>query len=175
MSCRRHRCIDRCCSGEGHRRTQDLLDESLVEAKHICLKPCNLTLSCGIHKCQRKCHPGKCPPCLESDSNDLVCPCGKTVVPAPVRCGTKLPTCNHPCIKVVRGESTCVINQCHIPVIPWMCHARHVRKPYLNLVNVGKKTKVRTVCFQTDVSCGIKCGIPLSYCYHTCQKKNVIY
>ncbi|CAI5104801.1 BBT_HP_G0131780.mRNA.1.CDS.1 [Saccharomyces cerevisiae] len=70
-------------------RTQDLLDESLVEAKHICLKPCNLTLSCGIHKCQRKCHPGKCPPCLESDSNDLVCPCGKTVVPAPVRCGTE--------------------------------------------------------------------------------------
>lgn len=178
MSCRRHRCIDRCCSGRPSAirrkknlfRTQDLLDESLVEAKHICLKPCNLTLSCGIHKCQRKCHPGKCPPCLESDSNDLVCPCGKTVVPAPVRCGTKLPTCNHPCIKVVRGESTCG----HKPM-PHTCHSLDVSCPpctetVFKPCKCGKKTKVRTVCFQTDVSCGIKCGIPLSYCYHTCQK-----
>lgn len=141
-----------------------------MEAKHICLKPCNLTLSCGIHKCQRKCHPGKCPPCLESDSNDLVCPCGKTVVPAPVRCGTKLPTCNHPCIKVVRGESTCG----HKPM-PHTCHSLDVSCPpctetVFKPCKCGKKTKVRTVCFQTDVSCGIKCGIPLSYCYHTCQK-----
>lgn len=178
MSCRRHRCIDRCCSGrpsairrkKSFFRSQDLLDESLVEAKHICLKPCNLTLSCGLHKCQRKCHPGKCPPCLESDSNDLICACGKTVVPAPVRCGTKLPTCNHPCIKVVRGESWCG----HKPM-PHTCHPSNISCPpctetAFKPCRCGKKDKVRTVCFQADVSCGTSCGIPLSGCYHTCQK-----
>ncbi|KOG97135.1 Fap1p [Saccharomyces eubayanus] len=178
MSCRRHRCIDRCCSGRPSAlerkkrifRSQDLMDESLVEAQHICLKPCNLTLSCGSHQCQRKCHPGKCPPCLESDSNDLVCPCGKTVIPAPVRCGTKLPLCNHACIKVVRGESECG----HKPM-PHTCHPLDLACPpctetVFKPCKCGKKDKVRTVCFQTDVSCGTTCGKPLSGCHHTCQK-----
>ncbi|CDF89520.1 ZYBA0S04-06216g1_1 [Zygosaccharomyces bailii CLIB 213] len=179
MSCRRHRCIERCCSGkpsaEKRMKTpfssRELQDETLVEAEHICLKDCNLTLSCGIHKCRRKCHPGKCPPCLESDPNDLVCPCGKTVVTAPVRCGVRLPPCPYPCISVVRDGYPCG----HKPM-PHCCHpveepcppcTASVFKP----CKCGKKSKVRTLCFQQDVSCGQICNKPLTICHHTCQKK----
>ncbi|QLQ77978.1 hypothetical protein HG537_0A02250 [Torulaspora globosa] len=178
MSCRRHRCTERCCSGrpEAERRrkiaysSRELLDESLVESQHICLKECNLTLSCGIHKCQMKCHPGKCPPCLESDSNDMMCPCGKTVVEAPVRCGTKLPPCRYPCIRVVEGVSSCG----HKPM-PHTCHpltepCPPCTAPVFKPCKCGKKTKVRTLCFQNDVSCGITCNKRLENCPHLCQK-----
>lgn len=180
MSCRRHRCTERCCAGrplaERRRKTmkinvRDLADESTIEPIHICLKDCNLTLSCGIHKCSRKCHAGKCPPCLESDSNDLVCPCGKTIVEAPVRCGTKLPNCPYPCIRVVRGETDCghspMPHECHPPDIPCPDCTATVFKPCI----CGKEQRVRTVCFMKDVSCGKVCGERLQTCYHKCQKK----
>ncbi|CCH59421.1 hypothetical protein TBLA_0B05950 [Henningerozyma blattae CBS 6284] len=179
MSCRRHRCMEYCCSGRPYAerrkktilRSSDRNDETLVEAEHVCLKDCNLKLSCGIHTCQRKCHPGPCPPCLESDSNDLVCPCGKTVIPAPVRCGTTLPPCKYPCIKVIRGESDCG----HKPM-PHSCHSLDqpcpvCTAPVFKPCKCGKKDKVRTMCFQEDVSCGLPCGLPLKDCYHKCQKR----
>lgn len=179
MSCRRHRCTERCCSGRPnaelrkrtHFRTSDLADETLVEPEHVCLQDCNLMLSCGIHRCQRKCHPGKCPPCLESDSNDLVCPCGKTIVEAPVRCGTKLPACPYPCIKVIRRES-----ECGHPPVQHPCHPLDVPCPPCTAIvfkpcKCGKVDKVRTVCFQADVSCGKICGKQLAFCEHKCQKK----
>ncbi|CCK71613.1 Fap1p KNAG_0H01990 [Huiozyma naganishii CBS 8797] len=178
LSCRRHKCAERCCSGrpaaeerrKNSSRFQDVNDETLMEAEHVCLKACNLTLSCGQHQCQRKCHPGKCPPCLESDSNDLVCPCGKTIVPAPVRCGTKLPSCRHPCIKVVEGISECG----HKP-IPHACHPLDQPCPPCTATvfkpcKCGKNSRVRTICFQKDVSCGQTCGKPLPNCHHFCQK-----
>lgn len=178
MSCRRHRCVERCCPGrplaEKRKKTlfrsSDINDETLVEAQHVCLKDCNLMLSCGIHQCQRKCHPGKCPPCLESDSNDLVCPCGKTIVPAPVRCGTKLPPCPFPCIKVIQGEYPCG----HKPM-PHTCHPLSQPCPPCTATvfkpcKCGKKQKVRAVCFQNDVSCGQVCGKQLDNCHHNCQK-----
>ncbi|CAL9729992.1 FKBP12-associated protein 1 [Monosporozyma unispora] len=181
LSCRRHRCTERCCAGRPlaeqrrkntvFRSKENINDETLVEAQHVCLKDCNLMLTCGKHRCQRKCHPGKCPPCLESDSNDLVCPCGKTIVPAPVRCGTKLPPCPYPCIKVVEGISECghkpVPHTCHPVDQPCPPCTASVFKP----CKCGKESKVRTVCFQTDVSCGQICGKPLTGCHHTCQKK----
>lgn len=179
MSCRRHRCAEKCCSGkpsaERRKKTpftsRELLDESMVEAEHVCLKSCNLTLMCGRHKCQRKCHPGKCPPCLESDPNDLVCPCGKTVVEAPVRCGTKLPPCPYSCISVVRDGYPCG----HTPM-PHLCHPPEERCPPCTATvkkpcKCGKRNDVRTLCFQEEVSCGQICNKPLNGCHHTCQKR----
>lgn len=177
MSCRRHRCVERCCSSRpfAERRkkqmlnSQNILDESLVEAGHICIKDCNLKLSCGLHYCNRKCHPGKCPPCLISDSNDLVCPCGETVIEAPVRCGTKLPTCLFPCIKVREGTYPCG----HKPP-PHACHPTSEPCPPCTVTAYkpcacGKNPSAKTVCFQTNVSCGQICGKNLLTCHHICQ------
>lgn len=181
MSCRRHRCYEKCCSGRPQAQqrrkktwslasTNDLNDETLVEAEHVCLKDCNLSLSCGKHRCPRKCHPGKCPNCLESSSEDLVCPCGKTVVPAPVRCGVTLPPCHEPCIKMLQGVSECG----HTPM-PHTCHPLDQPCPPCTATvfkpcKCGKNDKVRTVCFQNDVSCGQICQKPLENCHHRCMR-----
>lgn len=178
MSCRRHKCAERCCAGRpaAQRRKkmflnkQDINDESLVEAEHICLKECSRTLSCGKHNCTMKCHPGKCPPCLVSDSEDLVCPCGRTVVEAPVRCGTSLPSCPYLCIKVIRNDSSCghtpLAHPCHPVDTPCPPCTAPVQKP----CHCGKRNDVRTICMQNDVSCGLLCGKKLPNCHHSCQK-----
>lgn len=181
MSCRRHRCHEKCCSGrpEAQQRKKktwrfnnvnDINDETLIEAEHVCLKDCNLLLACGKHRCPRKCHPGKCPNCLESSSEDLVCPCGKTVVPAPVRCGITLPPCHQPCIKMLQSVSDCG----HIPM-PHTCHPLDQPCPPCTATvfkpcKCGKNPKVRTVCFQNDVSCGQTCQKPLENCHHNCLR-----
>lgn len=41
----------------------------------ICDSPCGLTLPCGIHKCQRKCHSGICGECPESIYGTINCYC----------------------------------------------------------------------------------------------------
>ncbi|AAS51707.2 ADL213Wp [Eremothecium gossypii ATCC 10895] len=175
MSCRRHRCAERCCSGRPHsvkrnsrRRRESPDDESEVEAQHVCLKDCNRVLLCGIHMCNYKCHAGKCPPCLESDSNDLICPCGKTIVPAPVRCGTKLPRCTHPCRNSLLDTWPCG----HSPP-SHNCHPLDEPCPPCT-ITVKKtcrcgKNEIRTFCYNDDVSCSRPCKKPLSYCNHFCQ------
>lgn len=181
MSCRRHKCMEICCSGKPAAKKRektlflkrDLNNETLVEPEHVCLKQCNLKLSCGIHDCTWKCHPGKCPPCLESDPNDLVCPCGKTVVPAPVRCGTKLPPCPNPCIKISEGPAPCGHR-----VGPHKCHPAGTDCPpctanVIKKCRCYKKHDMRTLCLVPDsqVACGTECGLPLATCHHKCQKK----
>ncbi|KAH3901269.1 related to FKBP12-associated protein 1 [Saccharomycodes ludwigii] len=177
MSCKRHHCRNICCEGKPaaiERAKHPIFnknlknDESLVEAVHICLKPCNLKLSCGLHYCQRKCHPGKCPPCLESDSNDLVCPCGKTIIPAPVRCGTKLPTCLFDCLKVGTNRYGC-----NHKIPPHLCHEGECPKCTHSVIKkcrCYRHEKIRTLCYQTDVSCGKQCLKPLPNCPHKCTK-----
>ncbi|CDO94564.1 unnamed protein product [Kluyveromyces dobzhanskii CBS 2104] len=181
MSCRRHKCMEICCTGKptAKKRDKSLFlkkdrnDETLVEPEHICLKQCNLKLSCELHDCTWKCHPGKCPPCLESDPNDLVCPCGKTIVPAPVRCGTKLPPCPNPCIKISEGPAACGHR-----LGPHKCHAAGTECPpctanVLKKCRCYKQQEMRTLCLvpADQVTCGTVCDKPLLNCHHKCLKK----
>ncbi|OEJ88351.1 FKBP12-associated protein 1 [Hanseniaspora osmophila] len=183
MSCRKHRCKEICCSGkpDAMKRSNALskkksfftshlqVDESEIEAMHICLKTCNQLLNCKIHRCTRKCHQGKCSPCIESDSNDLVCPCGKTVVLAPVRCGTVLPKCYHNCLKVGTKYPECDHN-----VNMHLCHEGDCPKCTTSVLKKCKcyrKTPVRTLCHINNVSCGQSCYKPLQSCSHQCVKK----
>lgn len=178
MSCRRHRCVQKCCPGKPlsqkrekqRHSTQDAIDGSLIEAQHICLKQCNRKLTCGVHYCQKVCHIGKCGPCLESDSNDLFCTCRKTIISAPVRCGTQLPQCKYPCIKTLEKDVICGHKQ-----IPHKCHPLNEKCPLCTVTvfkqcKCGKEKNVRTLCFQRDISCGKICGRSLDKCSHACQK-----
>lgn len=180
LSCRRHRCNNICCEDEsaaiarerlrkkGLRNntvnTQGQNDAFLVEASHVCLQVCNRKLTCGNpdHTCQRTCHAGPCPPCLESTNDDLVCHCGNTVVMAPIRCGTRLPPCDHQCVREL---------PCGHPQMPHNCHEDDVPCPKCThttekLCNCGKNM-VRALCFQDEVFCAERCSKPLP-CQHRC-------
>lgn len=181
LSCRRHRCEKICCPDESsglareRQRKKSLRNNQVtsrnansafnVEAGHICLRTCNKKLSCGNpdHVCHDTCHAGPCRPCLESTNDDLVCNCGKTVVMAPVRCGTTLPPCDHPCIRPT---------PCGHPPMPHNCHPDSVECPkctytVMKECNCSRKIKRSAMCHQKDVFCGNKCDHKLP-CGHTC-------
>ncbi|VEU23763.1 DEKNAAC105033 [Brettanomyces naardenensis] len=182
LSCRRHACGRQCCAYEQMALTRERarakairrhvldpgsIDDSTIEAVHICTEECGRVLSCGKHRCHAACHSGKCPPCLESSSVDLVCSCGRTVVAAPVRCGTELPICPYPCQRP---------KACGHPLEPHHCHPDNVSCPPCTLLvtrtcQCDKHIPVKNVmCSQNVVSCGKVCGKILSCGEHKCTK-----
>lgn len=189
-NCRRHRCLAICCPYEpvAMKREQDRrknqfksVEEALaladtrrtrqdaimtIEAAHICTETCNRLLNCGIHRCRWQDHAGKCEPCLESLSDDLLCACGRTVlIEAPVRCGA-IPTvsCKYPCHRP-RPCGHDAPHPCHSEDVPCSRCTQLVSK----LCRCGKRTIKGVYCFQELVSCGQKCGKKLQCGIHECS------
>lgn len=186
LNCRRHvHNLEVCCKGEpmylrrererkklrrrgefgGHSSHDEL--NMTMEAEHICLKLCDRMLLCGLHRhSEAMCHAGACPPCLELLPDDAVCNCGKTVIPAPVRCGTKL-HCDHQCVR----ETPCGHRrEFH------KCHPDDVACPKCTfLVEVecdcGKQMLTNVPCFKRNDRnlCGRACGMAMA-CGHPCEK-----
>lgn len=192
MDCRRHRCGETCCefekvSAEHEKQRKkaarsglswdlnqlNLEDLTLAQNNdlhsmdhpyaHVCTLPCDRLLSCKIHRCAEKCHQGACHPCLEATYEDYVCPCGRTVVSAPIRCGSLIPVCHFTCpIPRPCGHET--NHDCHDP-------SQSSCPPCLVRVekdcDCGRTTVKGVLCSQTKVSCGRACGKALP-CGHTC-------
>lgn len=183
LSCKRHLHRQECCAfeqvalsreRENRRNRRDNIrvdyNEQLMamEPVHICTQPCNRLKECGVHRCEALCHAGKCGVCLESDSTDLVCDCGKTVVPAPVRCGTKL-DCQQPCLRRLPCGHKSMVHKCHGDEK----NCPNCTEPVTKRCNCGEKEVKNIPCSVKSVSCSkickekIECGHP---CNRACLK-----
>lgn len=183
MSCRKHYHRAECCAYEqtaqqreraarkavrnGARVLLAAHDDEIMtmEAVHICMQPCQRLKLCGRHRCEALCHLGPCGVCLELSNDDLVCHCGRTVVPAPVRCGTKL-ACPYQCLRA---------QPCGHPQLPHACHDDAAACPKcVKLVvrpcDCGRHPAVpNVVCSQTRVLCGNVCRVA-KLCGHACGR-----
>lgn len=149
-SCGRHHCGARCCSGD-----------------HLCTKVCGRPLKCGSHDCTVLCHRGPCPTCLEASFEPLICTCGRTEVEPPIRCGTKPPQCQHPCIIEPPCRHPKVLHNCHPP------DEDCPKCPYLveKVCMCGKRSVQNQPCFRAQagvVSCGMVCGALMPCGFHRC-------
>lgn len=184
LHCRRHRCTEVCCEfekkankhgkaatwGKGYNKHSPVYDEYVEKeyaVKHKCDKPCNTVLNCGKHVCQKTCHVEPCGPCLESSLDDVSCSCGRTVLRAPVRCGTMMPTCPYPCTRPYScGHSPATTHPCHPDDVPCDSCRKLVTKPCA----CGKNPAVANVpCYKETASCGQLCG-KIMTCGHPCSK-----
>ncbi|KAI5969309.1 FAP1 [Candida margitis] len=151
-------------------------DIMLIEAVHICTQTCNRLKACGQHQCQAMCHSGPCEVCLESTSEDLVCNCGKTVIPAPVRCGTEL-VCHEQCTRPTACGHRPEPHECHNDDVPCPKCTVLVKKT----CECGARSDLPGImCSQERVSCGKMCMAPkecghpcLRTCSSKCTKDNV--
>lgn len=179
LSCRKHFHREECCSFEQvalkrerdtkkemRNRTRSNFDDQILtmEPMHICTRTCNLLKLCGKHFCEALCHSGPCGVCLESTSDDLVCHCGKTVVPAPIRCGTTI-ECHEQCAR----NTVCG----HRPE-PHDCHDENKNCPRCTQLvtkkcNCGSKELTKVLCSITNVSCGKICSVKKE-CGHACNR-----
>jgi transcriptional repressor NF-X1 len=121
-------------------------------------------LNCGKHNCDQLCHKGNCMKCTTSSYNEWSCHCGNTVVLPPIKCGTKLPDCPHPCDRK---------RECEHPV-QHSCHSEDTCPPCSFLTAkmcMGNHEFRHSIpCFMKDVSCGFPCGKELPCGKHKCVK-----
>ncbi|OBA19022.1 hypothetical protein METBIDRAFT_75076 [Metschnikowia bicuspidata var. bicuspidata NRRL YB-4993] len=179
LSCRRHWHREKCCEYEQvalkrERETKKLsrnrirtnFDDQMftMETPHICTKTCNQMKLCGLHRCEALCHSGKCGVCLEASNEDLVCNCGKTVVPAPVRCGTIL-NCQEPCSRPKACGHEQELHKCHDD--DKQCP--NCTKPVPKSCNCGSKIIPNVLCSVENVSCGKICKVKKD-CGHPCNR-----
>ncbi|KAF3992509.1 hypothetical protein FT663_01374 [Candidozyma haemuli var. vulneris] len=179
LSCRQHTHRERCCPYEQvalkrerevkkqlRNKTRTNFDDQVLtmEPVHICTRTCNQLKSCGLHRCEALCHSGPCGVCYESSNDDLVCNCGKTVIPAPVRCGTKI-ECHEQCIRE---------KSCGHPQEPHECHEDDSNCPRCTTLvtkkcNCGDKEIKKVMCSIESVSCGKICTVKKD-CGHPCNR-----
>eukprot|EP01006_Ploeotia_vitrea_P040576 TRINITY_DN66434_c9_g5_i1.p1 TRINITY_DN66434_c9_g5~~TRINITY_DN66434_c9_g5_i1.p1 ORF type:complete len:738 (-),score=268.30 TRINITY_DN66434_c9_g5_i1:676-2832(-) len=159
MNCRKHRCQERCCT--------------LAPKDHRCMQMCNRTLACGKHKCWRTCHSGDCPPCDQWMEQCVQCPCGRTVEPPPVRCGTRITNCPHPCRLQSRCGHALSDHRCHpadepclpcmqIVVVACCTHSNPCRVTCDKARNRPETVKCSQVCGR-DLGCGHTCVRPCGH------------
>ena len=178
LSCGRHECGERCCTGERQGAERQATRRKLrslrslttavdgdIEPEHICPRTCGRALKCGNHTCPELCHKGPCLSCKEAIFDDLACHCGKTVLQAPIPCGTSPPPCNFPC----QRSKSCNHPNAH------PCHSDDQacpKCPYLTEKTClcSKKVLKNQPCGRVDVFCGLVCGKTLKCGSHTCQK-----
>lgn len=177
LNCGRHECGERCCTGERKaierqatkRKLKPLgaanrIDEG-IEAEHICTRTCGRALKCSNHNCTDLCHKGPCNSCKEAIFEDIPCNCGRTVLQAPLPCGTNPPPCNFACQRPKICGHPQVSHNCHIedecPKCPFL-----TEKPCM----CGKKTLKNQPCWRSEVLCGLVCGKKLKCGSHLCQK-----
>lgn len=180
LNCRKHYHRVECCPYEkvGLARERDRKkairnntrnnvnhDIMTIEAAHICTRTCNRVKACGKHECHALCHSGPCEVCLESTNDDLICHCGKTIIPAPVRCGTTL-VCHEQCVRVPPCGHRAEPHECHDDTVSCpKCTALVSRE-----CDCGAKLDLPGIlCSQERVSCGKMCQIPKD-CGHPCLR-----
>ena len=179
LNCGRHACGERCCTGERKaierqatkRKLKPLgavtraIDDN-IEAEHICTRVCGRPLKCGNHTCADLCHKGPCNSCREAIFEDLTCSCGRTVMQAPLPCGTRPPVCTFPCRRSTACGHPAVAHNCHpageeCPKCPFLTEKRCL---------CGKKPLKNQPCWREEVLCGLVCGKILKCGSHKCQK-----
>ncbi|ODV70275.1 hypothetical protein HYPBUDRAFT_151662 [Hyphopichia burtonii NRRL Y-1933] len=180
LNCRRHYHREVCCPSEQaalkrerekkkqiRNRTRANFDDELMsmEPIHICTRTCNRLKLCGQHYCEALCHNGPCGVCLESSNEDLICDCGKTVIPAPVRCGTKI-ECHEQCTRPKECGHPQDTHECHDDLKPCPKCTKLVTKS----CNCGLRKEIpNVICSQTNVSCGKICTVNKA-CGHQCSR-----
>eukprot|EP00755_Sulcionema_specki_P028135 Sspe_Gene.89245::Locus_61056_Transcript_1_1_Confidence_1.000_Length_2160::g.89245::m.89245/K12236/NFX1; transcriptional repressor NF-X1 len=145
-----------------------MLDNNTVseDHPHVCLQVCAKTLACGKHKCERRCHLGRCPPCMHGIFEEITCRCGRTVIEPPIPCGTEPPRCPFPCT-VVPGCGHPPRHGCHFDACP-PC----VEMVYPRCGSHGTPLKWPVPChMQAEKAvCGTACNRRLPCGRHLCKK-----
>ncbi|PGH03996.1 hypothetical protein AJ79_07229 [Helicocarpus griseus UAMH5409] len=113
-----------------------------------CREICDRPYDCGIHTCQKRCHPqdADTPHCPDSPDVIINCACGKTPLSdipdytPRTSCQDPIPNCKEPCGKVLPCKHQC----------PVLCHTGPCPPCYLR-VNINcrcGKSSFQSVCHQ---------------------------
>eukprot|EP00930_Biecheleria_cincta_P067894 TRINITY_DN5484_c0_g1_i1.p1 TRINITY_DN5484_c0_g1~~TRINITY_DN5484_c0_g1_i1.p1 ORF type:complete len:1090 (+),score=115.43 TRINITY_DN5484_c0_g1_i1:1400-4669(+) len=143
-----------------------------------CKERCGQELSCGRHECPAKCHPGPCPPCAMTSSQQ--CYCG--AMQEDRLCGHEDWTCGNVCGRLLEcGEHYCErvchsgdCGQCHRNPETWgdrcACGSTTNCKSEAAAALLVRWVGQRKKCSDPLPLCGHVCGRAHADCGHPCKR-----
>ncbi|XP_003737290.1 NF-X1-type zinc finger protein NFXL1 [Galendromus occidentalis] len=171
LACGLHACPELChrgecspCKEQSIRKCNCGSSERRAECAALpwkCEKLCGKQLSCGLHRCEDRCHrPNECGVC--PGSRPRCCPCGRTKYTELSCTQTAVPTCLNTCEKLLScGEHRCW-NKCHEG------DCENCLEMVLKACRCGAKS--RQMQCQKAFTCDKKCGRSKP-CGHICTRK----
>lgn len=166
-----------CSSKEDEMESQTVRDDGSEEEWTGCFgckETCNRPFDCGVHFCQKDCHPQDLHPahCPRSPDAVVRCPCGKTPLASipgftpRTSCEDPIPNCREPCGKMLPCGHSCD-QICHTGP----CGACLRRVPIQ--CQCGRNTSM-SICHQGDIQhpqCFRQCKATLHCGRHTCTER----
>ena len=167
-----------CCEQGIEKNSKEEMDgdEKKVEVwtgSFDCGSTCERLMDCGIHPCEKGCHPQDLKPSHCPRSPDVVshCPCGKTPLPeisdkTRTTCEDRIPNCNKRCLKPLPCGHPC----------EQICHSGECH-PCLRKVSITcrcGRTPLQTIChqgFEEQPQCPRPCRVTLSCGRHQCDER----
>ncbi|CAO3641990.1 unnamed protein product [Cunninghamella echinulata] len=164
------------------RKQAKCIDTDYDTNSYSCAEICGQLLGCGKHRCEKKCHPGLCEPCLIEDEHQS-CYCGQSE--RITRCGDGLPSLSidkrvgyYECEKNCTSTFDCGIHKCGkkchscteistCPYDPTIIKTCPCGSTVIEELLDGKS---RSKCTDPIPICGGVC-YKLLPCGHTCQQK----
>ncbi|KAL1690222.1 hypothetical protein GGG16DRAFT_56132 [Schizophyllum commune] len=109
--------------GDGEAEVCEIEGGETWFGRFACSQTCDRLFDCGVHKCQKPCHPPSrsAPPCPFSPSLVTRCPCGRhpaSDFPTRTSCSDPIPTCDSKCSKPHSGCSHPCEAKCHTGPCP---------------------------------------------------------
>ncbi|KAF8327167.1 uncharacterized protein EI90DRAFT_3225407 [Cantharellus anzutake] len=101
--------------------TSGIVSREEWEGRYQCSSSCETLFSCGVHMCQKPCHPHPLSElsCPSDPSVVKTCPCGKTPLSASrSSCTDSIPTCGSTCRKELQTCSHPCLVPCHTGECP---------------------------------------------------------
>ncbi|CAO3647600.1 unnamed protein product [Cunninghamella blakesleeana] len=173
--------VNKCFCGRDRKQTK-CIDTDYETNSYPCEKICDQLLGCGKHRCEKKCHPGLCDPCLIEDEHQS-CYCGQSE--RITRCGDGLPSSSidgrighYECEKFCTSTFDCGIHKCGKKCHPCTEVSTCPYDPSIVKTCPCGSTAIeglldgqgRTTCTDPIPLCGGICH-KLLPCGHTCQQK----
>ena len=166
-----------CCNREEEKqsiRSDDpTRDPTVWSGAFECGNTCGRLFDCGLHKCQKQCHPQdlNTPPCPQSPALISSCPCGKTALDTLLTtprasCQDPIPHCSQQCEKHLPCGHQC----------PRICHSDPC-SPCLLTMEIAcqcGRTKSTTLChqgFEEPPQCMRTCRANLNCGRHLCGER----
>ncbi|KAF1996031.1 hypothetical protein P154DRAFT_327708 [Amniculicola lignicola CBS 123094] len=135
-----------------------------------CSRPCKKALGCG-HECQKYCHQGECPPCLQTMS--ISCRCGRTTSSTICHQGMIEPP---QCMRICRVSLNCGRHECGEHCCSGERKAGERQSNRRKPRPLDSAPRSRDEGFEAEHictrSCGrpLKCGNPDHRCEELCHK-----
>ena len=178
LPCRIHHCSLPCHEGDcgDCRATKEMTCYCGKQTKSVscavrnftCQEECGKALSCGLHTCNRNCHPGSCGRCPRDPALVTTCPCGKNqlsvlLIEERKSCTDPIPTCYTPCQQLQACGHQCQA-MCHFGRCP------PCKEKVSVLCRCGSMT-ISTICSKaSDAKCQKICKTMKSCNKHKCDE-----